>query len=125
MGDESADGIGTRALRDILPSERTTPAGRFVAGLGKNLGTQEVLWVDYENAISLHRVITTSQTEHRLQRLATGTPLDNRISYGCINVPVDFFERVVAPIFSGTAGIVYILPETKALHAVFSAYEVQ
>ena len=77
--------------------------------------------MDYAAAISLHRVITTSPKEHRLQRLATPSALDNRISYGCINVPAKFYETVVSPAFTGTDGIVYILPETKSLRQVFSA----
>lgn len=43
----------------------------------------EILWVDYDAPISLHRVITTMPKERRAQRLASQTPLDNRISYGC------------------------------------------
>ncbi|MDB5417707.1 MAG: L,D-transpeptidase, partial [Phenylobacterium sp.] len=86
-GDDSVPGIGDRKLSTIRPEERTTPAGRFIASLGADLGVKDVLWVDYADAISLHRVITTKPKERRLQRLATPTPADNRISYGCINVP--------------------------------------
>ena len=55
--------------------------------------------------------------ERRAQRLATPTPLDNRISYGCINVPVNFFKRVIGPAFKGTNGIVYVLPESRTTQA--------
>jgi hypothetical protein len=96
-----------------------TPAGRFVASLGQNLGGKEILWVDYEAALSLHRVDTASAVERRLQRLATPTAADNRISYGCINVPVTFYETVVGPLFRGRLGVVYILPEVSSLAAVF------
>jgi hypothetical protein len=106
-------------LSRIRPEERTTPAGRFVAALGNDLGEQDILWVDYDAAISLHRVITTSPKERRLQRLATPSVLDNRISYGCINVPTNFYETVVSPAFTGTDGIVYILPETRSIRDVF------
>jgi hypothetical protein len=121
-GDDSVPGIGDRPLADIRPEERTTPAGRFVASLGHDLGKLDVLWVDYANAISLHRVITTNPQERRLQRLATPTPLDNRISYGCINVPKTFFENVVRPAFTGTNGIVYLLPEIRSMRDVFPTY---
>jgi hypothetical protein len=121
-GDDSVPGIGDMPLAQIRPDERTTPAGRFVASLGPDLGKLDVLWVDYADAISLHRVINTKPKERRLQRLATPTPLDNRISYGCINVPKNFFDRVVEPAFTGTSGIVYILPEIKTMHDVFPAY---
>jgi hypothetical protein len=65
-------------------------------------------------------VVNGKPSERRLQRLTTASTLDNRISYGCINVPVAFYEGVVRPIFKGTNGIVYVLPETKPLHEVFS-----
>ncbi len=121
-GDDSVPGIGERKLADIRPQERTTPAGRFVASLGSDLGIKDVVWVDYANAISLHRVITTKPKERRLQRLATPTPADNRISYGCVNVPAKFYDTVVRPAFTGASGVVYILPEVRSLSAVFAGY---
>jgi len=122
QGDESAPGIGNKPLSKIPPKDRTTPAGRFVAYLGRDLGKLNVLWVDYEDAITLHRVVTANPADHRLQRLATATPLDNRISFGCINVPVKFFDRVVETAFMKNGGIVYILPEVKSMRAAFPAY---
>ena len=121
-GDDSIPGIGDRKLSDMRPEERTTPAGRFVASLGYNFNGKDVLWVDYDGAVSLHRVVTNKPTERRLQRLATPTPLDNRISYGCINVPAKFFDNVVSPAFTGTNGIVYVLPETRSNSEIFALY---
>ena len=121
-GDDSIPGIGDRMLSDVRPEERTTPAGRFMASLGYNFDKKDVLWVDYDDAISLHRVVTNNPTERRLQRLATPTPLDNRISYGCINVPAKFFDNVVSPVFTGTSGIVYVLPETRSNREIFASY---
>lgn len=118
-GDDSAPGIGQRRLATITPAERTTPAGRFEAALGFDL-EQDVLWIDYDAALSLHRVIVGNPKDHRAARLATPTPLDNRISYGCVNVPAAFYDNVVAPMFKGTVGIVYILPETRPLRTVFA-----
>ena len=123
-GDEAVPGIGDRKLSSIRPEERTTPAGRFVAALDRNLHGQDILWVDYDGAISLHRVINTNPKERRLQRLATPTTFDKRISYGCINVPVSFYENVVRPAFIGTNGIVYVLPETRLPREVFGSYDV-
>jgi hypothetical protein len=124
-GDHAVPGIGDRALSSIRPEERTTPAGRFVAALGRNLRGKEILWVDYESAVSMHPVVSTRPEERRLQRLATPTPLDNRISFGCINVPAKFFEYVVRPAFTGTNGIVYVLPETRLAREVFASYDVE
>ena len=83
-----------------------------------------MVWVDYAAAISLHRVVAGTAKERRQQRLATPTPADNRISYGCINVPAAFYDAVVRPAFTGTDGVVYILPEVSSIAAVFAAYDV-
>jgi hypothetical protein len=122
VGDDSAPGVGNKPLSAIPPKDRTTPAGRFVAHLGHDSGKQDTLWVDYKDNIALHRVITGRPKDHRLQRLATPTSLDNRITFGCINVPVDFFERTVLPAFKSTKGIVYILPEVRPTRDFFSNY---
>lgn len=121
-GDDSVPGIGERKLSSIRPEERTTPAGRFVASLGRNLAGDEILWVDYEAAISLHRVVPGTAKERRAERLASPHVYDKRISYGCINVPVAFFDSVVIPAFTGTNGVVYTLPETRDNHTVFNSY---
>lgn len=117
-GDPSAPGIGDRPLSAITPAERTTPAGRFEAALDTNVAGHRILWVDYDDAISLHAVVTGNAKERRLQRLASPTLADNRISYGCINVPAAFFAATILTVFR-TGGIVYILPEQLALGAVF------
>ena len=124
IGDDSVPGIGQRKLSSIRPEERTTPAGRFVASLDRNVRGEEILWVDYEAAISMHRVITSNPKERRLQRLASPSTSDRRISYGCINVPVQFYNMVLSPAFAGTDGIVYVLPETRSARDVFGSYVV-
>lgn len=122
VGDDAVPGIGDRPLSSIREEERTTPAGRFVAELDRNLRGKEILWVDYDGAVSMHPVVSTVPQERRLQRLASPSPLDNRISYGCINVPTKFFADVIRPTFTGTSGIVYVLPEIKPLNEVFESY---
>lgn len=123
-GDDSVPGIGNRKMSTIRPEERTTPAGRFVASLERSLHGDEILWVDYDAAVALHQVILIPN-EHRLERLASPVPQERRITYGCINVPVKFFKDVVRPLFRGTSGIVYVLPETRSSHSVFGSYDVQ
>jgi hypothetical protein len=121
-GDDSVAGIGNRKLSAILPGERTTPAGRFVAALGRNRNDKDILWIDYDAAISLHRVVTADPRERRAERLASKTVLDNRISFGCINVPATFYETIVAPAFRKSDGIVYVLPETRSIQETFPAF---
>ena len=122
VGDKSVPGIGDRPISSIRPEERTTPAGRFVASLDHNINGKEILWVDYDLAVSIHPVWTGKPKDRRMERLMTPTPLDNRISYGCINVPAKFFNDVVRPAFTRTEGIVYVLPETKSLSEIFNFY---
>jgi hypothetical protein len=124
LGDDSVPGIGLRPIAEVRPEERTTPAGRFVAERGRNLKGDDVVWVDYEAAVSMHRVRATKPSERRLERLATPTVDDNRISYGCINVPVAFYEAYVRPTVAKRRAIVYVLPDIKPVQQVFNAYDV-
>jgi len=120
LGDVSAPGIGSRKLVDIRPEERTTPAGRFIAERGQNLRNEGVVWVDYDAAVSMHRVLTSNPAERRLERLASHRILDRRISSGCINVPARFFDALVyPPVASGAKVIIYVLPDERPLFAVF------
>lgn len=123
-GDHSVPGIGSRPISQVRPEERTTPAGRFVAERGRNHKGEDVVWVDYDAAVSMHRVRATNPTERRLQRLATPTIADNRISYGCINVPVSFYETYVSPTVSKKRAIVYVLPEVKPIKQVFGSLDI-
>jgi hypothetical protein len=118
-GDHTVTGIGERELSQIGVHERTTPAGRFIAERGRNAAGEDIFWVDYDAAVSLHRVRETNPRERRLQRLATPTVADNRISYGCINVPKDFYERVVDTT-PGSRVVVYLLPDHLPLQQVFA-----
>lgn len=120
-GDHTAPGVGDLQLAQIRPEDRTTPAGRFVTQVGKDLRGDDVVWVDYESGVSIHRVLTGNARERRAQRLASPTPDDNRITFGCINVSRSFFDKVVFPAASRSKAVVYILPESVSLQSVFGA----
>jgi hypothetical protein len=124
-GDHSVLGVGDRELSDIAPKMRTTPAGRFVARIGPSLGLGKVLWIDIPGAIAMHPVITNKPKEKRVERLRSPSPTDNRITYGCINISPKFYDDIVTPLFTGTGGVVYILPETRPLAATFPAFHAQ
>jgi hypothetical protein len=119
LGDDSLPGIGERKMSEIRPAERITPAGRFVSEPGLNLQGEDIVWIDYEAAVSMHRVRTNNKAERRLERLATPTPADNRISYGCVNVPAAFYDALIKPVFGVTPAVVYVLPETRPASAIF------
>lgn len=118
-GDRSIDGIGDKKMAAITPQERITPAGRFIVSLSHDSHGKEILWLDYKNAIALHAVVKGTPQERRAERLASRTPADNRISYGCINVPLAFYNTYVSAAFRHTNGLVYILPETTSAGAFF------
>ncbi|MBJ2154341.1 L,D-transpeptidase [Variovorax sp. IB41] len=118
-GDDSVPGIGERKMADIRPDERTTPAGRFRSEPGRNLQGEDIVWVDYDAAVSMHRVRATNKAERRLERLATPSVADNRISYGCINVPAGFYDTHIRPVLGERKGVVYVLPESTPLQARF------
>lgn len=125
LGDDTVPGIGSRPLDQVQPEERTTPAGRFVGERGHNARGEDVVWIDYDAAVSMHRVVTTDPAQRRLERLASETISDNRVSWGCINVPVAFFEAYISPIFAKRHALVYVLPELKPMQSVFASYDVQ
>jgi hypothetical protein len=119
-GDDSAPGIGDKPIAAVTPDERTTPAGRFVAELGESSSRREdVVWIDYNAAVSMHRVL---KVPARLTALASPTKDDNRMSYGCVNLPPWFYENAVRPAVQRTGAIVYVLPETRSLHEQFASY---
>jgi hypothetical protein len=125
VGDDSVVGIGKRPIAQVREDERTTPAGRFVSQPGRNASGEEVIWVDYDAAVSMHRVRPVDPKERRLERLASNDPSQRRISYGCINVPVAFFNSVIQPLLGAQRGVIYVLPESKGVRQVFArAYPV-
>lgn len=124
IGDDSAPGIGDKPLAEIQPHERTTPAGRFVAQPGMNTNGEDIIWIDYDAAVSMHRVRPVLASERRFERLNSPTHEDNRISNGCVNLPVDFYERVLGPAVKKTGAIVYVLPETRPPEEVFGSFDV-
>ena len=106
-------------MEQMPPQVRITPAGRFVSRLARDSHGKELLVLDYEASLSLHPVVKGTPVERRAERLKSVTSQDNRVSFGCINVPVPFYTTIVSPAFTGTKGIVYVLPETSPASALF------
>ena len=116
LGDEATPAIGRKSLAEIGPAEKTTPAGRFMARFGRAVG-KPVLWVDYATSVALH-TIPPANKEHRRARMLSPQIDDNRITFGCINVPAAFY-KAVGPRFRKDGGYVYVLPDVKPLETVF------
>jgi hypothetical protein len=51
--------------------------------------------------------------------MASASPEDNRISLGCVVVPVAFYENTVSPLLGKSRSVVYILPETRPVREMF------
>lgn len=121
VGDHSAPGVAGLALREIPGRDRTTPAGRFIGGYGPSIDAGRVLWVDYDSAVSIHPVATGVPAERRVERLASPSPADNRVTHGCINVSPEFYEGVIQPSFA-RGGVFYVLPDQMSLAETFPEF---
>lgn len=119
VGDVLPKGIAGKPLSQIQEKDRITQAGRFLARKGLDSHKKEVLWVDFGSGLAIHPVVTGNAAQRRLERLNTPTPRDNRISWGCINVPADYYASTVSSTFSSNKGYVYILPETVPVAGFF------
>jgi len=126
VGDEASPGVGSKTLAELGPAEKTTPAGRFLAKFGLPVAGERVLWVDYATSVALHPIPKdVGPNEKRRARMLSPTPDDNRITFGCINVPKAFYSSLLSPLFRKKGGYVYVLPDTKPLEAVFPRLRVQ
>jgi hypothetical protein len=124
VGDDSAPGVGSKRLSQLKPHEKTTPAGRFEARPGKDNHGKDVVWIDFDAALSMHAIASVSASERRAERMATKDPGDNRISNGCINLPPKFFSGVLLPTVRKSGAVVYVLPETRTVAQQFGAHDV-
>lgn len=118
-GDETYPGIGDVPIAQVKPYQRTTAAGRFVTRPGLDADRTDVVWLDYDAALAMHRVINKVKSEHRLQRIASPNPKVRRISWGCINIPIAFFDTYISPVFGKRQGVTYVIPERKSFAEVF------
>jgi hypothetical protein len=124
-GDRDAvQNIGTRSVASLLPQERTTPAGRFDTEPGHNDKGEAIVWFQYDAALAIHRLRPAPAHERRPQRLASPDPGERRISFGCIVVPVLFYERVIMPTLGSRRGVVYVLPEEGPIEPMLRAAEI-
>lgn len=113
-GPASARGKPPSAL---TAHERVTPAGRFEAQPGRNLGGERIVWFDYEANLAIHRLRPAPANQRRPERLASAHLQERRITLGCVVVDPVFFDRVVLPTLGAGRSLVYILPEREPLVA--------
>ena len=118
-GDYSLPGVGDKDPSLLKPFERTTPAGRFESEPGRNHTGEAIVWFDYDAALAIHRLRPGTAHAARVKRLASQTPADRRASLGCVVVPAAFYDSVVGPTLGRQRGVVYVLPDTRAVQEVF------
>ena len=119
-GDHAAPGVGKLPPSRIPAADRTTPAGRFETEPGINLDGEDVIWMDYDAGLAMHRLRPDAAQEARLRRLAAKAPDAHRVSAGCVVLPVSFYDSVVKPTLAKSRGVVYVLPETRPVREVFA-----
>jgi hypothetical protein len=123
-GDHTAPGVGAHAQSGhVPPNERTTPAGRFEAEPGQNASGEPIIWVDFDSAFAIHRLRPGFSYRARSDRLAAGAAQSRRMSWGCVVVPVAFYQQVVDKVLGHSASVVYVLPETRSVQAFVHALE--
>lgn len=117
VGDREVADITRRDVTRLSKDARITPAGRFASEPGVNVQGEDVIWLDYAAGLALHRVRPGLAQDSRLQRLAAEVASAQRVSMGCVVLPVPFYDRVLRPVLGQGAGVVYVLPEHSPLPA--------
>jgi hypothetical protein len=120
-GDTAIADIAQRIPSSLAPHERSTPSGRFDSQPGHNDKGEAIVWVDYAASLAIHRLRPAPAPERRPDRMASASPADNRITFGCVVVPVAFYESVVEPLLGRQRGVVYVLPENGPVQAMFTS----
>jgi hypothetical protein len=120
-GDTAMPGIAQRRPASLGAEERSTPAGRFETQPGHNDKGEAIVWIDYDASLAIHRLRPAPAQERRPERLASATAAEHRISFGCVIVPVAFYENVIATSLGARRGVVYVLPENAPTQTLFRA----
>ncbi len=114
-GDHGRSQVSDREVRTLGRGERSTPAGRFETEPGRNLKGEDVVWINYDAALAIHRLRPGADYHERARRMRSTETADHRASLGCVIVPGDFFDSVVKPALGQGAGVVYVLPESRSV----------
>ena len=123
VGDDGLVDMSGREVSSLQPAERTTPAGRFAAEPGRNLQGENIIWLDYAAKLAIHRLRPDVQYQSRALRLSSARIEDNRISLGCIVVPIYFYDKLIQPVLGNSRSVVYVLPETRPLQSMLNALQ--
>jgi len=123
LGDHEVPDIRSRNVATLSRDARITPAGRFVTEPGVNNQGEDVVWLDYEAGLAMHRVRPGLAQAARLKRLAAQVASAQRVSMGCVVLPVAFYEGIIRPLLGRQAGVVYVLPEQSPLQGWLARWQ--
>lgn len=93
----------------------TTPAGKYKVGhegiCKEDLITYDgrILNIYGSGSVCIH-IVYPGEYPERMKRLKSPTLIDNRISYGCINVTKEFWDKCIAP-YIDEGSIIMITPD--------------
>lgn len=120
---ESATG---KNLDNYTDAEKVTPAGKFTGKFTYSADYGSIIALDETNdgssLIAVHRTYLGTPSENRAGRLASPTTADNRISYGCVNVPSAFYDSVIAPNYVGESQVI-VMPDKSDAKKFFGVAE--
>jgi hypothetical protein len=79
------------------------------------------VWVDYASAFAIHRLRPGFSYQARSSRLASAGVSARRVSWGCVVVPVAFYEKVVQAVLGTSRSVVYVMPESAPLGRIIDS----
>jgi hypothetical protein len=118
-GSEPPRGLSLARFEYEAATTEARRVANWVADSGDNAGAAN--GDDSTPGIGTRPIALVRTDEGRLERLAKRS-IDNRISFGSINVPVRFYEAHIGPIFAMHEVVIYALPEDKPVEQVFGTY---
>lgn len=124
FGKDVSDKLDIAAYNGLKPfNAKSTPAGIFKTTKmnSPKYGGTILAFIEGDKVLTaFHRVYTGNPAQHRDKRIMSDSPSERRITNGCINVPVEFFDANLEALPNGT--FVFILPETVKNPKQFSDY---
>ena len=116
LGTHSDNSAPPAMIRQTWPAAHVSPPPlQVTVSPQAPVSTNQVPWVHWA------MLRPAPAHERRPQRMASSDPAERRITYGCIVVPVAFYEDVIAPTLGRRRGVVYVLPEHGPMQALLGS----
>lgn len=111
-----------RGIGDVLPADdlnvkksqysNITPSGEFKVTRMYSTKLRQYILVFLEGktaVMAIHKLYTGNKAQRREERIQSADPNEKRITNGCINIPVDFWDLYLERIPDNTK--LYVLPD--------------